>query len=421
MKLRKRRAFAAIGILAVLTVAGVGCAGSRIVGTGGDQSGTVTTAATTTEVVTEPATEPVPQDKRVHVVAAGDNLIHYSVYKNAEALAGGVGYDFKPLYENMRGIIEGADVAIIDEETITSASNEVRGANGGALIFNSPPEAADAVIDLGFDVFTMANNHLLDYGTAGLEESINFWNQKAKENDLTVLGAYLNEEDANNIRVREVNGVKIAFLAYCEHINGFDDLLLSSPLRVIKNSEEDVIQRQIQQARQIADAVVVSAHWGNEDTFVVRDDVKELAQKMINWGADVILGCHTHVPQTMEWLTRPDGTKGFVYYSMGNFICAQTDNFNVIGEIPDFDIVIDGATNEVRLEDVGAIPHIVHYEYPDFANMKLYPYSMYTPELAAKHGLPYAIPQGTYTSFGWDVVNEVINTAIPKEFQKLDK
>ena len=421
MKLRKRRAFAAIGILAILTVTGVGC-GSRIVGTGGDQSDQpAASTEQTTEVLTEPTTEPVPADKRVHVVAAGDNLIHYSVYKNAEALAGGYGYDFKPLYENMRYIIEDADLAILNQETIISQSNEVRGANGGALLFNSPPEVADAVIDLGFAVFTMANNHLLDYGTAGLEESINFWNNKAKENDITVLGAYLNEQDANNIRVREVNGVKFAFLAYCEHINGFDDLLLSSPLRVIKNSEEDVIQRQIQEAKQLADVVIVSAHWGNEDTHVVRDDVKELANKMINWGADVILGCHTHVAQTMEWITRPDGTKGFVFYSMGNFICAQTDNFNVVGEIPDFDIVVDGATNEVRIEDIGVIPHIVHYESPDFANMKLYPYSMYTPELAARHGLPYAIPQGTYTSFGWDVVNDIIDTAIPKEFQKLNK
>ena len=419
MKLRKKRAFAAVGIFAVLIVSGVSC--GRIIGTGGEQTREVTTAPATTEPVTETTTEQVNPDKRAHVVAAGDNLIHYSVYKNAEALAGGYGYDFKPLYENMRYIIEGADLAILEQETIISPSNEVRGANGGALIFNSPPEVADAVIDLGFDVFTMANNHLLDYGTAGLEESINFWNNKAKENDITVLGAYLNEEDANNIRVREVNGIKFAFLAYCENINGFDDLLLTSPLRVIKNSEEDVIQRQIQEAKQLADVVIVSAHWGTEDTHIVRDDVKVLAKKMIDWGADVILGDHTHVAQTMEWITRPDGTKGFVYYSMGNFICAQTDNFNVVGEIPDFDIVIDGKTNEMRIEDIGAIPHIVHYEYPDFANMKLYPYSMYTPELAAKHGLPYAIPQGTYTTFGWDVVNDIINTAIPKEFQKLDK
>lgn len=401
----------------------VGCGGNRVVGTIDPENGSFT--ADTTAAAAQPTTEPteattIPEDKRVHVVAAGDNLIHYSVYKNAEAYAGGAGYDFKPIYKNVKSIIESADVAVLNQETIISQSNEVRGANGGALLFNSPPEVADAVIDLGFDVFTMANNHLLDYGAQGLTESINFWNARAAESNLTVLGAYLNEEDANNIRIREVNGVKIAFLAYAEHINGFS-IPEDSSLRVVMNSEEEVIERQIREASQLADAVIVSAHWGVEDTNVVSQDRIDLANKMVNWGADVILGCHTHTAETMEWITREDGSRGFVFYSMGNFVCAQTDNFNLVGELPDFDIVVDGETNEVTLENVGVIPTIVHYDDGNFSNMRIYSYSQYTPELAAGHGVPYAIPQGTYRDFGWDVVNRIIDEAIPEEFRKLDK
>lgn len=381
------------------------------------------TVTETTTIEEETTTEPVAEDKRVHVVAAGDNLIHYSVFKNAEAYAvneEGVNYDFKPIYQNVKYLIEDADLAILNQETIISESNPVRGADGGQLIFNSPPEVADAVIDLGFDVFTMANNHLLDMGTSGLEESINFWNQKAEEYDLTVLGAYLNEEDSENIRIREVNGVKIAFLAYAEHINGFS-ILDDSPLRVIMNSEEDVIERQIKQASEIADAVIVSAHWGVEDTHLVSEDRIELANKMVNWGADVILGCHTHTAETMEWIERDDGTRGFVYYSMGNFVCAQTDNFNLVGELADFDIVIDGETGETYLENVGAIPTIVHYDDGNFSNIRIYPYSQYTPELASSHGVPYAYPAGTYPEFSWDILNDIINNNIPEEFRKLDK
>ncbi|MBO4877366.1 MAG: CapA family protein [Ruminococcus sp.] len=429
MKLKKGRAAAAIAVLAVLIVSGVSCA-SKVIGNTNDSSGNedgagapaATEAAEPTEAPTEePTTLPVPEDKRVHVDAVGDDLIHYSVYKNAEELAGpGENFNFKPMYENVKYLIEAADVAVINQETIISESNEIRGANGGALLFNSPPEVADAVIDLGFDVFTMANNHLLDFGPEALEESINFWNRKAQQYDLTVLGAYLNEEDANRIRVREVNGVKIAFLAYAEHINGFEIPDYSS-LRVVMNYEEDVIERQIKEARELADVVIVAAHWGGEDTFEVSDDRIELANKMINWGADVILGGHTHTPQTMEWITRDDGTKGFVFYSLGNFICAQTDNFNLVGEMADFDLVVNGETGEVTIEDVGVIPTIVHYDDGNFSNLRIYPYSMYTPELAASHGIPYAIPQGTYTSFNWDILNGIIDEAIPKEFQKLDK
>lgn len=421
MKIKKFSAAAVLAVLMALSLSCVSC-GTRVVGPAGSGGSSGTAEPSATEPSTEePTTEPVPEDKVVHVVAAGDNLIHYSVYKNAEALAGeGENFNFKPLYENVKYIVEDADLAILNQETIISESNELRGGNGGALLFNSPPEVADAVIDLGFDVFTMANNHLLDFGADALAESINFWNRKAQENDLTVLGAYLNEEDSNNIRVREVNGVKIAFLAYAEHINGFS-FPEGSPLRVVMNSEEDVIERQIKEAKEKADAVIVSAHWGVEDTHLVSEDRIELANKMIGWGADVILGCHTHTAETMEWVTRDDGSKGFVYYSMGNFICCQTDNFNLVGEMPDFDIVVDGETGEVHLDNVGCIPTIVHYESPDFANLRVYPYSKYSPELAAAHGVPYAVPQGTYTSFGWDIINDIINENIPKEFQKLNK
>lgn len=409
---------------AVLSVMFTFTSCGKQVGQAGDNSELDFPEPETTQTVTEePTTEPVPEDKRVHVVAAGDNLIHYSVFKNAEANAAGqdgVNYDFKPIYQNVKYLVEDADVAILNQETIISESNPIRGADGGQLIFNSPPEVADAVIDLGFDVFTMANNHLLDMGASGLEESINFWNKKAEENDLTILGAYLNEEDSENIRVREVNGVKIAFLAYAEHINGFS-IPADSSLRVIMNYEEDVIERQIKKASEIADAVIVSAHWGVEDTHEVSEDRKELAKKMVDWGADVILGCHTHTAETMEWIPRDDGTRGFVYYSMGNFICAQTDNFNLVGEMPDFDIVIDGATGETRLEDVGAVPTIVHYDDGSFSNIRIYPYSQYTPELAESHGLPYAYPAGTYPQFSWDIVNDIINNNIPEEFRKLDK
>ena len=429
MKLRKGRAVAAGGILAALLISVVGCAG-KVIGQMDEDAPIISETENSdqqqSEVPTEPVTEeittePASPDKRVHVTAAGDNLIHYSVYKNAEQLAGpGENFDFKPLYENVKDIIQAADVAVLNQETIISESNEIRGANGGALLFNSPPEVADAVIDLGFDVFTMANNHLLDFGADALEESIRFWNKKAEENDLTVLGAYLNQEDADDIRIREVNGVKIAFLAYAEHINGFE-FPEGSPLRVVMNYEEDVIERQIKEAKEKADAVIVSAHCGVEDAHLVSDDRIELANKMVNWGADVILGCHTHTAETMEWITRDDGSKGFVYYSMGNFICCQTDNFNLVGEMPDFDIVVDGETGEVYLDDVGCIPNIIHYESPDFANLRVYPYSKYTPELAARHGVPYAIPQGTYTDFSWDIVNDIIDESIPEEFRKLDK
>ena len=159
-----------------------------------------------------------------------------------------------------------------------------------------------------------------------------------------------------------------------------------------------------------------------EDTHVVSDGVRALADKMIGWGADVILGSHPHTAQTMEYITREDGSKGFVFYSLGNFISAQTDNMNLIGEMGSFNIVKDGVTGEITIEDVGCMPVITHYDDGQFSNLRLYPYNMYTPELAASHGLPYA-PYSTgpaYQIFDMDTINSIIDANIPKEFQRLE-
>ena len=339
------------------------------------------------------------------------------VYLAAQAQsADGVSYNFLPLYENIRPYVEAADVAVINQETLICGEGwEISGSN---FNFNSPPQLGEDMVSLGFDVFTLANNHMLDKTINGLSASLDYWDGMMAKYPILALGAYRDEADQNRIRVQDVNGMKIAYLAYTEHMNMYQ-VPADSPIRIGLTSDEALIERQIKEAKEIADAVVVAAHWGAEDTHVVRDDVKELAHKMVNWGADVILGSHPHTAQTMEYVEREDGSLGFVYYSLGNFISAQTDNFNMIGEMGTFDLVKDGATGNVSVLNVGCIPVITHYDNGQFANLRLYPYSMYTPELAASHGLPYA-PMGTAKTFNMDVVNWIINENIPKEFQRLD-
>ena len=375
---------------------------------------TLPTSTTVISTTTEP---PIPPDITVNMLAVGDNLVQTYVYLAAQAQsADGVSYNFAPLYENIKPIVQAADVAVINQETLICGGDyEVSGSN---FNFNSPVELGDAMVDVGFDIFTIANNHMLDKTIYGLESSLDYWDGMMQKYPILAVGAYRNEEDQNRIRVQEVNGMKIAYLAYTEHLNGYS-IPADSPIRIGDTEDEALIERQIKEAKEIADAVVVAAHWGTEDTHIVRDDVKELAQKMINWGADVILGSHPHTAQTMEYLEREDGTMGFVYYSLGNFISAQTDNFNMIGEMGTFDLVKDGATGKVSVLNVGCIPVITHYDNGNFANLRLYPYNMYTPELAASHGLPYA-PMGTAKTFNMDVVNWIINENIPAEFQRLN-
>lgn len=415
MKLRKGRA---IGALAVIALVGLGIAGcGKIVGEMTELGGASVAEPVQTEpAATEtPTTEPPPEDKVIHVVAAGDNLVQTSVYREASYHATDGTYNFLPMYENVREIIEAGDISILNQETlICNGEYEVSGSNYN---FNSPPELGDDMIDLGFNVFTLANNHVMDKGTDGIRAVLDYWDSRCSQNDITVLGAYRDNADADNIRTREVNGVTVAFLSYAEHLNGYS-IPSSSPYRVVLTSETGVMERQVRKAAEIADVVIVSAHWGYEDTHEVSPEVKALAQNFVDWGADLIIGTHSHTAESMEFLTRSDGTQGFVYYSLGNFISAQTDNFNLVGEIADLDIVVDGETNEVTFENVGAIPVINHYDNGKFANMRLYPYYMYTEELASGHGVPYA-PYGYAKDFGMYVVDRIIEQNIPPQFRKL--
>lgn len=418
MKLRKGRACTAVALLALICYGISGCT-AKVVGRIEDsfennsEAYISETAAPTTE---EPTTEPVPEDKTVHVVAAGDNLIQTAVYREASYHATDGTYDFLPMYENVRDIIQAGDISILNQETlICNGEYEVSGSN---FNFNSPVELGDDMIELGFNVFTIANNHLLDKGTAGLEATLDYWDGRSLANDITVCGAYRDEADLQKIRTMEVNGVTFAFLAYTEHINGYS-VPSGSPLRIPLTSETALIESQIKEAGQIADVVIVAVHWGVEDVHTVSEDRIQLAGDMVEWGADVIIGTHPHTAETMEYITRSDGSRGFVFYSLGNFISAQTDNFNLVGEIADFDVVIDGETNEVSLENVGVIPVINHYDNGSFSNMRLYPYNMYNETLASGHGVPYA-PMGTAKNFSMDVIDRIIEANIPAEFRKLN-
>lgn len=355
----------------------------------------------------------------VHIVAAGDNLIQKSVYNSAAThTENGEIYNFGYCYDSVKDIISAGDISIINQETLICDNPDIA-ISGSNYNFNSPAEVGHALMDLGFDVVSMSNNHLLDKGIDGLESCLTYWdNMQTTYPDLLTYGVYRDEADMNNIRIKEVNGIKIAFLAYTENINGYS-VPENSTIQIVLTSEEEKIKSQIEAASAMADVVVVSAHWGVEDSFIVTDGVKEQAQNMINWGADVILGAHPHVPQTMEYLTRDDGSQGFVFYSLGNFISAQTYNINIIGEIADFNIVVSPDGN-VTVEDVQVMPVITQFDDGYLSNLRIIPYSEYTEELCSAHGLPYAMSDPYYAEWNMERIKEIIDEAIPEEFQKLD-
>lgn len=350
------------------------------------------------------------QNPTVRIVAAGDNLIHSSIYNQARARAEYQGYDFSYAYQYVKDLFKG-DLNILNQETLIC--NDIYEPSDYPQ-FNSPVALGDYMMDIGVNVFSISNNHMFDKGEEGLKAALDYWDSRADR--ALVYGAYRNNEDMNNIRTLEVNGIKFAFVAFTQYTNGLS-LPAGSELRMIYTSETEIMKQQIQKAAKIADCVIVSVHWGDEDSSVVDDERKFLAKEFADWGANIIIGTHPHVIQSMEYIDNSMGGKSFVFYSLGNFISAQSDNFNMVELLADFNVTKDLVTGEIIIDDIKAIPLINHYDY-GYSNIRVYPYSMYTEELALGHGI-HSVSSGYAHQFSMQVIDDIISENIPEQFLKL--
>ncbi len=326
----------------------------------------------------EPEPEPEPVVERVSFAGFGDNIIYFGNTRDAKSLAvpGGREYNFKPMFEHVEHIIQGADVAFINQETLMAGE-------GYAIsyypTFNSPQDLGYDLTELGFDVVNIANNHMLDKGADGLSKTIEFW----KNMDCLMIGGYENTEDYNTVRMLEKNGIKISFLSYTYGTNGITKPQ-SSPL-AIPLFDDETITSQITAAKAQSEFVIVSAHWGYEGAFAPNDEQKHYAQLIADCGADVIIGHHPHVIQPVEWLTGKNGNKTLCVYSLGNFAAEQAYDYNMVGGIIEFDIVsVDDA--KPYLENVVFNPTVFHFPSSFYGNT-VYLMQDYTPELAAIHGV----------------------------------
>lgn len=343
------------------------------------EESSITTVPDETDILqTEPPKE--PDIRRVHLVCAGDNLIHSSIYNQARRRAkanGKEGYDFDFVYEKIEKYLDGADIAILNQETVVTDELEP----SDYPRFCSPADLGEKMIDLGFNVFSLSNNHVLDRGEKGLLATLKFWDS---HDGIIRYGAYRDEADMNNIRLLEVNGITFAFLGYMEHTNGLS-LPADSECRITYLREAELVEQQVRLANELADVVVVSAHYGKETINEQTESQLRVTQNLVDWGADLIIGTQPHTAQGMSYYDKPDGGKAFCYYCLGNFVSAQSYYLTMVGIIGDLDVVKNMDTGEVTIENVKAIPIITQYG-ANYSNIHIEPYATYTQELLDAHG-----------------------------------
>jgi poly-gamma-glutamate synthesis protein (capsule biosynthesis protein) len=268
-------------------------------------------------VPAEPAVRTVA---RVTLGAVGDVMMHDAVKQSARVHGAGLpdaGYSW--LYAPVADLLAAPDVTFANLETpiAPDAAKDVR-----AFMFSAPQEAATALRGAGVDVVSVANNHVLDQGRAGFEETL----RRLDGIGLKYVGAGPAGHAAGPVRV-EAAGLSLAFLGYtyalnqggapCPPRDGAAPCLEPSILDRARAVED------VRAAAAEADAVVVSLHWGVEYAQQPRAEDVELAHRLADAGALVVLGHHPHVLQPIELYRRADGRTAVIAYSLGNFVSNQ--------------------------------------------------------------------------------------------------
>ena len=321
----------------------------------------------------------VPEISTASVIAVGDNLYHSKLYESGENDSGTWNYD--QIYTHVLDEIQAADIAMIDQETVFAPSHD---AVSTYPSFATPEEVGDAIIKAGFNVVESATNHIDDYGYDYLKTTLDFWSNNYP--DVPVLGIHATQEDADTVKVKEVNGIKIAFLDYTYGTNNSG--AGEGNEYMIDIFDKDKISTMIQKAKEVSDCIIFVAHWGAEDETMPNEYEKQWAAFLMEQGVDVIIGGHPHVLQPYGRLSDDQGHSTLVFYSLGNFVSTQQELPELLEGMASFTIQKSTLNGESTIEILSPEikPMVMHYNY----NTDEYgPYMLedYTEDLASQHSV----------------------------------
>ncbi len=323
------------------------------------------------------------------MIMVGDNLIHSSIYNEANRNANYNGYDFTPMYSHIKEIVQNYDLAYYNQETILGGSGI--GVSDYPR-FNSPYEVGDAMLDAGFNLVSLATNHTIDRGETAVKNSCDYWSNK--EGVLTA-GSYCSEEEKNEIKVMEINNITYTMLNYTYGTNGipvFNDKEYLVNVWPTSSSAEyeaykETVRQDIEKVRDKVDVLIVAMHWGVEYTHNPTNYQKDAAQFLADLGVDIVIGTHPHVIQPVTWI---DDT--LIVYSLGNLISAQyqDDNYNkMVGLMSSLDITktVKGDDINIKIDNINN--ELIYTYYNGYRNFKVIPFSIITSDYLSNYKSVY--------------------------------
>lgn len=250
----------------------------------------------------------------IRLIAVGDLMLGTSVKRLI--LSRGPAYP----YRKYRTLLQDADLTfgnletpLSDRGTPTPGKSRESLANGTNYIFRAPPSAARGLAAAGFDIVSLANNHAMDYGPVALQDTL----QALAEQGVEQVGAGHDLDSAFSPVFLERGGQRVAFFGISDILPAYSTAGKSSP--GIAPARGPAFERElparIAAAKREADWVVVSVHWGKESYTGATPKQKRLGRRLVDWGADVVIGHHTHVLGPTE-----EYRGGVIHYSLGNFV-----------------------------------------------------------------------------------------------------
>ena len=280
--------------------------------------------------------EPEVKTSKLSLVMVGDALLHSSVYK--DGFKDGV-YNFTSQLEYIKPIIQDYDLAFYNQESILGGTEL---GLSDYPTFNSPWEFGDAMVDAGFNMVSLANNHTMDRGEKAILNSCEYWKNK----DVLASGSYCSKEDSETVQIREKNGIKYTLLAYTYGTNGIS--VPQGKDYLVNLYSDEKAKSDIKKVRDKVDLLMVSMHWGTEYRTEPTEEQKRQAEYLSSLGVDIIIGTHPHVIQPITYI---DDT--LVIYSLGNFISAQSTNndYNTMVELmTSIDVIKEEKDGEVTIK-----------------------------------------------------------------------
>lgn len=280
------------------------------------------------------------------IMAAGDILLARGV--DSRLKKNNLSYSYP--FEEVASILRKGDIVFGNlESPITTNQSHLAGITekGGKYIFSSNPESVAGLTYAGFNILNIANNHILDYYEKGLMDTIDILDK----HNIAHSGAGKNLDEARKLAIIEKNGIKVGVLSYTDMAEitykGNPPLKFAAGQNKIGVSPliKESVLSDIYRVRGDVDLLIVSLHWGIEESFVIPERQREFAHTILDHGADAILGHHPHQFQGIEiYKEKP------IVYSLGNFLFDQNDPENQEGFIVELDYKYN------KLVDFNAVP-----------------------------------------------------------------